>query len=116
MSVTIIPSCSPLIRPNPSLTLRLRPRGRRLAADPAGTVMFGADLRTRRAALGLTQAQLARALGVNRETVAHWEQGVNRPANTALIVRALDALAADQPHEGTLNGLGTVQGPQEPPA
>jgi transcriptional regulator with XRE-family HTH domain len=36
------------------------------------------ELRQRRRALGLTQAQLARLLGVHSNTVAHWEQGVQR--------------------------------------
>ena len=36
------------------------------------------ELRQRRRAIGLTQAQLARLLGVHPNTVAHWEQGVQR--------------------------------------
>jgi len=55
------------------------------------------DIRTRRQALGLSQAQLAGALGVSRLTVAHWEQGVQRPANVVLVARALDAL--NQSHD-----------------
>jgi len=57
--------------------------------------MTGADIRARRQALGLSQAQLARALGVSRLTVAHWEQGVQRPANPAVISRVLDTLVRE---------------------
>ena|SRR5215471_3488965 len=69
------------------------PRGRRNA--PALPGMTGADIRARRQALGLSQAQLARALGVSRLTVAHWEQGVQRPANPAVISRVLDTLVRE---------------------
>jgi transcriptional regulator with XRE-family HTH domain len=36
------------------------------------------DLRARRAALHLTQKQLAEVLGVSKSTVSHWEQGVQK--------------------------------------
>ena len=38
--------------------------------------MKGKKLKAQRAALGLTQAQLAKILGVQPNTVARWENGV----------------------------------------
>jgi len=38
--------------------------------------MKGKELKSRRAALGMTQAQLAEILGVQPNTVARWENGV----------------------------------------
>jgi len=38
--------------------------------------MKGKDLKARRAALGITQVQLAEILGVQPNTVARWENGV----------------------------------------
>lgn len=38
--------------------------------------MEGDELKKRRVALGLTQAQLAETLGVKPNTVARWENGV----------------------------------------
>jgi len=38
--------------------------------------MTPAELKAKRAALGLSQGQLARVLGVHRQTVSKWERGV----------------------------------------
>jgi DNA-binding transcriptional regulator YiaG len=40
--------------------------------------MTATDLRTLRARLGLTQAQLAEALGVSVRAIENWEQGLRR--------------------------------------
>lgn len=54
------------------------------------------EFRERRKALGMTQAQLAAALGVHAVTVSKWERGVLViPVSIAL---ALDALAAQRQH------------------
>ena len=50
--------------------------------------MKGKELKARRAALGMTQVQLAEVLGVQPNTVARWENGV-------LAVPKLVALAMD---------------------
>jgi DNA-binding transcriptional regulator YiaG len=48
--------------------------------------------RRARARLGLTQAALARQLGVRQETVARWETGVRRiAAPVSLLMRRLVA-------------------------
>lgn len=52
----------------------------------------------RRKALGMTQAQLATALGVHQMTISKWERGKTRiPGHVAL---ALDALAAQRQNTG----------------
>lgn len=45
-----------------------------------------------RQSLGMTQKQFARAIGVNRVTVADWEGGAHKPRGLSLV--ALNALAA----------------------
>lgn len=52
----------------------------------------GTDLRADRRALGMTQAMLASALSVARNTVARWERGemrMARPAWVRLVMRGL---------------------------
>jgi non-specific serine/threonine protein kinase len=51
------------------------------------------DLRERRQALHLTQAQLARVLGVPANTVARWERGDLPMRHAELVASALDNLA-----------------------
>lgn len=53
--------------------------------------MTAAELRAHRRALGLSQLQLARALGVDHSTVFRWEQGTR--AVPPLLALALEALA-----------------------
>lgn len=60
--------------------------------------MTGEELQARRRALGLTQEQLARALGLSINTLQNWE--INRyapPASTAaLLERALQQLEQER--------------------
>jgi transcriptional regulator with XRE-family HTH domain len=51
--------------------------------------MNGTEIACRRTALGLTQAELADAAGVNRVTLTRWETGRTSPSGLAL--RALAA-------------------------
>jgi non-specific serine/threonine protein kinase len=51
-----------------------------------------AELRARRRALGLTQAQLGAALGLAGNTVGRWERGTARIGNPALVQLALQRL------------------------
>lgn len=53
--------------------------------------MTGVDLRNRRRALGLTQAELAEYLGVAANTVARWERGARIPAERSISL-ALSAI------------------------
>lgn len=54
--------------------------------------MTADDLKARRESLGLTQAQLAAALGVNRRSLEAWEQGRYRLVHPHLIDQALKRL------------------------
>jgi transcriptional regulator with XRE-family HTH domain len=75
-----------------------------LAADH----LSGASMRERRHKLGLTQVELARALGVSGNTVARWERGTLRiaypervrAAIEVLIRTASDAAAGDASERG----------------
>ena len=58
--------------------------------------MKGKELKTRRAALGMTQVELAEVLGVQPNTVARWENGV-------LAVPRVVALAMDTVERTFLN-------------
>lgn len=58
--------------------------------------MIGAELAARRARLGVTQAELARALAVHPVTVAQWERGVKPIGNGRILRLALDWLADDR--------------------
>jgi transcriptional regulator with XRE-family HTH domain len=55
--------------------------------------MDGETLRRRREALGMTQAELARALGVYQATISQWERGkrgIQHPRLLELALRALE--------------------------
>ena len=67
-------------------------------------IHVGKRLQARRAAVGLTQAGLAGAIGVTFQQVQKYERGVNRMAASTLY-RAAETLGVDQNHffEG-LNG------------
>jgi transcriptional regulator with XRE-family HTH domain len=55
------------------------------------------QIKKRREAAGLTQAQLARAMGVSEVTVQKWETGTRKPRSTRLkkLASALRCKAAD---------------------
>src|SRR5258708_9971633 len=54
--------------------------------------MTPAELRNRRIGLGLTQSELATALGVARNTVARWERGESAMASIEMVDLALSGL------------------------
>ncbi|MER5777631.1 helix-turn-helix domain-containing protein [Streptomyces sp. NPDC002039] len=66
-----------------------------------------------REAAGLSQDQIAKALGVRRETVTSWETGrtAPRPPKRAAYARLLEGLAALRP----VNGVNAVNAPPAPP-
>ena len=67
----------------------------------------GAELRARREALGLTQAELADRLGVARVTVARWELGlVPITRRTDAQLTAVLGEAPRQPQRGSRPGRG----------
>src|SRR5262249_4356166 len=66
-------------------SIRLEPRG--------DNAMTSADLRARRRALGLTQDDLGRCLGIRRNTIARWERGDLAIGSPLLLRLALDHLA-----------------------
>lgn len=59
--------------------------------------MIGMNIQIRRRACGLTQEQLAEALGVSRQTVAKWESGETSPdlAHGAALAEALEVSLDD---------------------
>lgn len=63
------------------------------ASEVTHGALFAAWIKAHRTALGLTQASLARRLGVAQGTVATWEQASNRPEvhRVAAIAAALSA-------------------------
>jgi DNA-binding transcriptional regulator YiaG len=60
--------------------------------EGAAPGVTGAQLRERRAALGLSQAQLATALGTTENTIARWERSALTIAQPVLLDLALEAL------------------------
>ena len=56
------------------------------------TKIEGAQLRRERDALGLTQAELGRRLGVNPNTIARWERGELKIEHAGMLQLALRAL------------------------
>lgn len=56
---------------------------------------LSARLKACRRQLGLSQERLAGLLKVDESTIAHWEQGRNRPSRRLL--QAIDAFLASQP-------------------
>ena len=77
--------------------VRLLDRLRALASD-VGPSPSPAFLATLRAAMGLTQEQLAKRIGVHKLTVSRWECGTLHPSAEA--VERLRALAREMKHAG----------------
>ena len=71
-------------------------------------VRLGQRLAERRKAQGLTQVQLAEALGVAQQTMAHYEGGVSRIAveTLALAARVLETTVEDLLGTPTKRGAG----------
>ena len=63
-------------------------------------MMTGAELQSRREALGLTQNQLADALGVTQVTIMRWETGKMEISLPRMVSLALEALER-RPHCGS---------------
>jgi DNA-binding XRE family transcriptional regulator len=63
---------------------------------PDEAYLDGPALRRRRHALGLSQGKLARALGVEPNTIARWERGEKKIANPVMMDLALRALEREQ--------------------
>src|SRR6185295_18249588 len=63
----------------------------------AEQALDGVELRARRRALGLTQAQLGTALGVSGNSVARWERAEVQMNSPALVLLALEGLEARRP-------------------
>src|SRR5918912_776188 len=77
------------------------------------------ELRVRRRALGMTQAELSVALGVSANTIARWERG-ELPIGSPLLLRlALERLAAAAPparEEKSWRGHRTTEASEPWPA
>ena len=71
--------------------------GHQVMSLSTNQVEAGAELRARRTALGLTQAQLALALGVSSNSVARWERAEVPMTSPALVWLALERLEAQSP-------------------
>jgi len=69
------------------------------------TSHIGARIKERRRALGLSQKQLGKVVGVTYANISHWEQGVNNPRPNKL-QRLSNAL--DTTIEYLLNGAGEL--------
>ncbi|MFU9002191.1 helix-turn-helix domain-containing protein [Proteus sp. TSJ240517] len=48
------------------------------------SAMSGAEIKTLRTKFGMSQAVLARALGMSKESVSKWERGEKKPSGPAL--------------------------------
>ncbi len=72
--------------------------------DPVVTVSVGARIRYRRAEVGVTQAQLAGILGVERSTVVRWEADERAPhaGHRVALARFLGGQPSD--YDGALAG------------
>jgi predicted ATPase/DNA-binding CsgD family transcriptional regulator/transcriptional regulator with XRE-family HTH domain len=73
-----------------------RPLPEDVSGSPSRQPLPAAELRLRRQALGLTQAQLASRLGVRANTVARWERGEVRPIHPEHVERRLARLERAQ--------------------
>jgi transcriptional regulator with XRE-family HTH domain len=71
--------------------------GAAASADGEADLAFGALLKERRAAAGLTQAALGKLAGVHQSYINRLESGEREPPDRALVVRLADALRLDEP-------------------
>ena len=55
--------------------------------------MTGEEIRATRARLGLTQAQLGKALGVAKNTIARWERGELRIERPEMLRLSLERIS-----------------------
>lgn len=69
---------------------------------------FGQKLRAARKKRGMTQAELAQAVGARHNSVSNWEQDLNRP-DTDTIRRLCDALQVDANELFEEKGLSDVE-------
>lgn len=53
---------------------------------------LGTQIRARREALGLSQAALAKEIGVTQSRVSNWERGYRNVIGSTLLTRLADAL------------------------
>jgi len=76
-----------------------------MTADPACSIdlMLGERIRSRRRALGLSQASLGRAVGLTFQQIQKYERGVNR-VSVSTLTAICQALA--MPLERMIAGLG----------
>lgn len=87
------------------MTSRTSPRHRRLWLPAHDEIQdrpaWAVELTIARIAAGLTQSELAAAVGVDRSVVTRWELGVNhpRPARMARVRRVLGLEAGAQGSE-----------------
>lgn len=58
--------------------------------------MTGQEIRTKRLALGMTQAQLGEALRVNKNTIARWERDELTPQSTEMLRLAFVGLEIER--------------------
>lgn len=65
------------------------------------------EIRQRRVALGMTQADLAALFELNNNTISRWETGATKPESTPMLALALDQLELRQAirADGSLKGL-----------
>lgn len=59
--------------------------------------MTGEEIKNRRAALGMTQTELANALGITETAIRHWESGRRSPVTPQMLDMALSWLETQQP-------------------
>ncbi len=68
--------------------------------------MDGNELRRRRTALGMTQAELARRLGTSQQTVFKWESGATRIQHAPMMRLALRYLELERDVCDVAKGVG----------
>jgi len=66
--------------------------------------MDGDEVRRRRRALGMSQAELGRRLGMPQQSIARWETGARRIGHPAMLRLALERLAMLRGDDGDGEG------------